>query len=860
MAILSAPDLQEIPVLPVRGFVVFPNTVTSLPVGRKQSIQALEVVTTYSDSTESINTPSHEISKSSADSSTEQPPVLPHSEGNLLTKEKQILLVVQKNPEEDYPKEDSLYRVGTLATVLQLVRVPDGTVRVLVEGVRRCKIEQILERKIPEKEATYLAAKVIPIEIPPIVMDQKTKILMRTILSQFEQYIKLEKKIPVEILSALADIEDPNRMADMITMNLNLRTVDKQEILELFPLKPRLEKLLFLLENELDLLQVQKRLRNRLKKQVEKNQREYYLNEQIKAIQKELDTSQGVGTEQEQLADRVNKAKMPKEAKKKAIAELNKLKAMPAMSAEATVSRNYLEALLTIPWTRRCKINYDLKQARAVLNKAHYGLEKVKERFVEFLAVHKRVQHSRGPILCLVGPPGVGKTSLGQAIAEAIACKFVRASLGGVRDEAEIRGHRRTYIGSMPGQIMQKIAKAGVKNPLFMLDEIDKMAMDFRGDPASALLEVLDPEQNRSFNDHYLDVDYDLSEVLFIATANTLDIPPALLDRMEIIRISGYTEAEKAHIAMRHLLPKQRTQNGLKSQELTITLQTLQAIIRYYTREAGVRQLERELAKLCRKAVMILSNKPKRKKIVVTPQNLEQFLGSKRFRYGLAEQENQIGRVSGLAWTEIGGELMPIEAAIFPGKGKLNYTGHLGEIMRESIQAALTVVKCRSKAWGIDSSIYEGHDIHIHVPEGATPKDGPSAGIGMCTAFASVLANKSVRAEIAMTGEITLRGEVLPIGGLKEKLLAAHRGGIREVIIPEENKRDLNELPKNITQDLKIHPVRWIEQVLSIALCDFFKTGYSEKKSPIPLGDRDLSISESEGLIPLSQNGEIRAN
>lgn len=834
--------LQAVPILPLRDIVVYPNMVIPLFVGRQNSIHALEAATAEKDRHRRVLLQVLEALEA-ADADKTKQVLLQALETANYEKDKQVLsqaleaisiekdrqvllqaleavnadkghvlLVLQKDPTEDTPQTEGLYQVGTLATVLQLLKLPDGTVKVLVEGTQRCELRQITTH------AHYLSAIATPLETPETTMNQDIEVLIRTILSQFERYIKFNKKIPTEILSTLTDIDDPNRIADMVAMHLALRTQDKQGILEISPLKPRLEKLLLLLAKELNLLQAQKRVRNRIQKQVEKNQLNYYLQEKMKAIQKELDASQDVNPKQDQLETKITKARMPKEAKKKAMVELNKLKTMPAMSAEATVSRNYLESLLAVPWHQRSKLNYELQQAETALNKAHYGLDKVKERVTEFLAVHKRVRNSKGPILCLVGPPGVGKTSLGRAIATAIGRKFVRVSLGGVRDEAEIRGHRRTYIGAMPGQIMQKMTKAAVKNPLFMLDEIDKMAMDFRGDPASALLEVLDPEQNNTFNDHYLDVDYDLSEVLFIATANTLDIPAALLDRMEIIRIPGYIEDEKIHIAQHHLLSKQKAQNGLKTQELTVTLSALQSIIRHYTREAGVRHLERELAKLCRKTVMQLFRESKRKKILITPRNIEKYLGIKRFRHDLVEEEDQIGQVRGLAWTEVGeGELLRIEAAVLPGKGKMNYTGHLGEVMQESIQAAFTVVRSRGAYLGIDHDIYEKSDIHVHVPEGATPKDGPSAGIGMCTALVSSLTRNPVRADIAMTGEITLRGEVLPIGGLREKLLAARRGKIREVIIPEENQRDLKEIPKSITQELKIHPVRWIDQVLDLA-------------------------------------------
>lgn len=768
-----------IPILPLRDVVVYPYMVIPLFVGRKRSIKALEAA---------------------------------------MTSDKLILLVAQKNASEDNPAAEGLYQIGTLSSVLQLLKLPDGTVKVLVEGMQRGRVKRYIEQE------DYLAAElefISPVAATPPSAEvaREMEILVRAILSQFDQYIKLNKKIPPEILSTLASIEDPSRLADMVAAHLALKIQEKQQILEELDLRARLERLLGLIESEIDLLQVEKKIRGRVKRQMEKSQREYYLNEQMKAIQKELGELDEVPNEQDQFAKLIEKAGMTKEAKDKAKAELNKLKMMSPMSAEATVCRNYLDWMLAVPWKKRTKVRYDLVKAEEILEADHYGLEKVKERIVEYLAVEQRVRKIRSSMLCLVGPPGVGKTSLGQSIAKATGRKFVRMSLGGVRDEAEIRGHRRTYIGSMPGRIMQKLSKVGVRNPLFLLDEVDKMAMDFRGDPAAALLEVLDPEQNNSFNDHYLEVDYDLSEVMFIATANTLNIPPALLDRMEVIRLPGYTEDEKVNIAIRHLLPKQIEQNGLKPSEISINENTVQEIVRYYTREAGVRNLEREIAKICRKVVKeILKKKGAKTHVSVTPRNLENYLGVRKFRFGLAEEHDQIGQVTGLAWTEVGGELLTIEAAVIPGKGKATYTGHLGEVMQESIQAAMTVVRNRASLLGIPEDFYEKTDIHVHVPEGATPKDGPSAGIGMCTALVSALTKIPVRADVAMTGEITLRGEVLPIGGLKEKLLAALRGGIREVIVPEENRRDLKEIPKNIKHGLIIHPVRWIDQVLELAL------------------------------------------
>lgn len=771
----SLAQQTEIPVLPLRDVVVYPHMVIPLFVGRKRSIKALEVA---------------------------------------MAANKLVLLVAQKNAAEDNPQAEGLYQTGTVSTILQLLKLPDGTVKVLVEGLQRGNIKQFVEKE------DYLIADLELVAIPNATTNQETEILVRTILTQFEQYIKLNKKIPPEILSTLSSIDDQGRLADMIAAHLALKIQDKQIILEQIELIPRLEKLLAFLEAELDLLQIEKRIRGRVKRQMEKSQREYYLNEQMKAIQKELGEGEGAVNEMETLAKRIEEAGMTKEAKEKALAELNKLKTMSPMAAEATVSRNYLDWILSVPWKKRTKVQFDLKKSQQSLDADHYGLQKIKERILEYLAVQKRVRKLRGPILCLVGPPGVGKTSLGQSIAKVTGRNFVRMSLGGVRDEAEIRGHRRTYIGSMPGRIIQKMSKSGVKNPLFLLDEVDKMAMDFRGDPAAALLEVLDPEQNANFNDHYLEVDYDLSEIMFIATANTLNIPDPLLDRMEIIRIPGYTEDEKVHISIDYLVSKQIEQNGLDKSELTIAESAIRDIIRYYTREAGVRSLEREIAKICRKVVkeILEKNSGKKSSTVVTARNLEKYLGVRRYRYGLAEEHDQVGQVTGLAWTEVGGELLTIEAAVMPGKGKTTYTGHLGEVMQESIQAALTVVRSRVDQLGIADDFYEKTDIHVHVPEGATPKDGPSAGIGMCTALVSSLTKIPVRADVAMTGEITLRGEVLPIGGLKEKLLAAHRGGIREVIIPEENKRDLKDMPKNILQGLTIRPVRWVEQVLDLAL------------------------------------------
>lgn len=762
----------ELAVLPLRDVVIYPHMVIPLFVGRPKSIKALEAAMA----------------------------------GN-----KQVLLVAQKNAADDDPIPEAMYRVGTISTILQLLKLPDGTVKVLVEGIQRGRVIEYL----PNPD--YILAQVEPINITSD--DRESAILARSVLSQFDQYVKLNKKIPPEILTTLAAIDDPSRLADTIAAHLALKIEDKQALLEIGNLTECLERLLAFMESEIDLLQVEKRIRGRVKKQMEKSQREYYLNEQMKAIQKELGELENAPNEIEDLTNKIAKAGMTKEAKEKAMAELNKLKMMSPMSAEATVSRNYLDWILSVPWKKRSKIRYDLAQAEKSLDADHYGLEKVKERIIEYLAVQQRVKKLKGPVLCLVGPPGVGKTSLGQSIAKATGREFIRASLGGVRDEAEIRGHRRTYIGSMPGKVVQKLAKVGVRNPLFLLDEVDKMAMDFRGDPAAALLEVLDPEQNNTFNDHYLEVDYDLSEVMFIATANSSSsIPGPLLDRMEVIRLPGYTENEKVNIALQHLVPKQIEANGLKSAEITITESAILEIVRYYTREAGVRNLERDISKICRKVVKEIITKHRDKPKVITSKKIEKYLGVRKFRYGLAEEHDEIGQVTGLAWTEVGGELLTIEAASVPGKGKTTYTGQLGEVMQESIQAALTVVRSRANALGIPTDFYEKNDIHVHVPEGATPKDGPSAGIGMCTALVSALTKIPVRADVAMTGEITLRGEVLPIGGLKEKLLAAHRGGIRIVVIPEENRRDLKEIPKDIKHGLDIHPVRWIDQVFELAL------------------------------------------
>ncbi|EPA92747.1 ATP-dependent protease La [Pseudomonas sp. G5(2012)] len=727
-----------------------------------------------------------------------------------MTGDKQILLLAQRNPADDDPGEDALYRVGTIATVLQLLKLPDGTVKVLVEGEQRGAVERFSE---VDGHCRAEVSLIDEVDAP----ERESEVFVRSLLSQFEQYVQLGKKVPAEVLSSLNSIDEPGRLVDTMAAHMALKIEQKQEILEIIDLSARVEHVLALLDAEIDLLQVEKRIRGRVKKQMERSQREYYLNEQMKAIQKELGDSDEGHNEVEELKKRIDAAGLPKDALAKATAELNKLKQMSPMSAEATVVRSYIDWLVQVPWKAQSKVRLDLARAEDILDADHYGLEEVKERILEYLAVQKRVKKIRGPVLCLVGPPGVGKTSLAESIAHATNRKFVRMALGGVRDEAEIRGHRRTYIGSMPGRLIQKMTKVGVRNPLFLLDEIDKMGSDMRGDPASALLEVLDPEQNHNFNDHYLEVDYDLSDVMFLCTSNSMNIPPALLDRMEVIRLPGYTEDEKINIAVKYLSPKQITANGLKKGELEFDAEAIRDIIRYYTREAGVRGLERQIAKVCRKAVKEHALE-KRFSVKVTADMLEHFLGVRKFRYGLAEQQDQIGQVTGLAWTQVGGELLTIEAAVVPGKGQLIKTGSLGDVMVESITAALTVVRSRAKSLGIPLDFHEKRDTHIHMPEGATPKDGPSAGVGMCTALVSALTGIPVRADVAMTGEITLRGQVLAIGGLKEKLLAAHRGGIKTVIIPEENVRDLKEIPDNIKQDLQIKPVKWIDEVLQIAL------------------------------------------
>ncbi len=775
---IESADTTILPLLPLRDVVVFPHMVIPLFVGRPKSIKALEAA---------------------------------------MEEGKNVVLIAQKSAANDDPTPEDLYGVGSVASILQMLKLPDGTVKVLVEGVHRARILRVLN----EKE-NYEA------EVSPIPQgdgdNNEVEAMRRSLFAQFDQYVKLNKKIPPEVLTSLSGIESASRLSDTIAAHLPLKLEQKQQILENFDVPSRLEQLLGLLETEIDILQVEKRIRGRVKRQMEKSQREYYLNEQVKAIQKELGETEE-GAEVDELEKKIKAAHMPKEARSKAEAELKKLKLMSPMSAEATVVRNYIDTVVALPWKKKTKVSSDLANAEKVLDTDHYGLDKVKERIVEYLAVQSRVDKLKAPILCLVGPPGVGKTSLGQSIAKATNRKFVRMSLGGVRDESEIRGHRRTYIGSMPGKILQNMSKVGVRNPLFLLDEVDKMGMDFRGDPASALLEVLDPEQNHTFQDHYVEVDFDLSDVMFVATSNSFNIPPALLDRMEVIRLSGYTEDEKVHIARQYLLPKQMKANGVKADELNVADTALRDIARYFTREAGVRGMDREIARICRKVVKAQLTKKKDGKVQVTAKNLDKYLGVRRYTFGIAEKANQIGQVTGLAWTEVGGELLTVEAARLPGKGKVDTTGKLGEVMQESIKAAISVVRSRAKGLGIAEDFYEKNDLHIHLPEGATPKDGPSAGIAITTALVSVLSGIPVRCDVAMTGEITLRGEVLPIGGLKEKLLAAARGGIKTVLIPEENQKDLAEIPHEITKDLTIVPVRWIDKVLELAL----------ERLPVPL-------------------------
>ncbi|HNZ56479.1 MAG TPA: endopeptidase La [Methylophilaceae bacterium] len=809
---LFSAETGMLPVLPLRDVVVYPHLVIPLFVGRTKSVKALEIA----------------------------------SEGD-----KQILLVAQKSANKDEPSAEDLYEVGTVATVLQMLKLPDGTVKVLVEGVQRAKFSDFTETE--ECFAAHVEL------IAESVDDIEIQALMRTVFAQFDQYVKLNKKIPPEILTSLATIDDAGRLADTIAAHLTLKLDEKQKVLEMFSVAERLEHLLRLMEGEIDILQVEKRIRGRVKRQMEKTQREYYLNEQVKAIQKELG-EQDENAEMDELEKRIQDAHMPKEALAKVASELKKLKMMSPMSAEASVVRNYIDTLINLPWKKKTKISKDLLAAEKILDDDHYGLEKVKERIVEYLAVQQRVDKIKAPILCLVGPPGVGKTSLGQSIAKAVNRKFVRMALGGVRDESEIRGHRRTYIGSMPGKILQSMSKVGVKNPLFLLDEVDKMGQDMRGDPSSALLEVLDPEQNHTFADHYVEVEYDLSDVMFVATANSMNIPAALLDRMEIIHLSGYTEDEKVNIAMRYLVPKQLKSHGLKDAEVTISDAAVRDIVRYYTREAGVRKLEQEISKICRKVVKeLLTAKAKEgakapKKITVTPKVLDKYLGVQRYDYGVAAKENQIGQVTGLAWTSVGGELLTIEAVLLPGKGKTTTTGKLGEVMKESTLAAMSVVRSRAKRLGIADDFYEKNDIHIHFPEGATPKDGPSAGIAITTALVSILTGIPVRADVAMTGEITLRGEVLPIGGLKEKLLAAHRGGIKTVLIPLQNVKDLTDIPENIKNKLDIHPVKWIDEVLALAL----------EKLPTPLLENEdasgISVKEVQPVDKTLESDAVIAD
>jgi ATP-dependent Lon protease len=804
--LVSENSPQLVPVLPLRDVVVYPHMVIPLFVGREKSIEALDAA---------------------------------------MQDNKKILLLAQKNAEVDDPAQDELYSIGTLSTILQMLKLPDGTIKVLVEGGERVIVDSLLETN------NYFSASVIDLEKTSPIDEKESEVLLRSVLNLFDQYVKLNKKVPPEILTSLSGIDDPSRLADTISAHMSLKLDEKQEILEIRDPRVRLEHIMSKIEGEIDLMHIEKRIRGRVKQQMEKSQREYYLNEQMKAIQKELGEMDDAPNEVEDLQNKIEQSGMSKEAREKADSELNKLKMMSPMSAEATVVRNYIDWLVSVPWKKKSKIRRDLTIAENVLEEDHYGLDKVKERILEYLAVQQRVQKLKGPILCLVGPPGVGKTSLGRSIARATNRKFVRMSLGGVRDESEIRGHRRTYIGSMPGKIVQNLSKIKVRNPLFLLDEIDKMAMDFRGDPASALLEVLDPEQNSTFNDHYMEVDFDLSDVMFVATSNSMNIPGPLLDRMEVIRIPGYTEDEKLNIAMKYLIPKQIKENGLKDAEIAISETAVREIIQRYTREAGVRSLEREISKICRKVVKDILLKPTGKKITVSSRNIEKYLGVKRFRFGSAEEKDQVGQVTGLAWTEVGGELLTIESAIVPGKGKFTYTGQLGDVMKESIQAALTVVRSRADVLGIASDFNEKQDIHIHVPEGATPKDGPSAGIAMCTALVSALTNIPVKAEVAMTGEITLRGEVLPIGGLKEKLLAAHRGGITTAIIPAENEKDLTEIPKNIKDKIKIIPVRWIDQVLEIAL--------AHQPSPVAIPPGEPA-AESKVKAKTKKSSTVRAH
>ncbi|MDR6537677.1 endopeptidase La [Variovorax soli] len=779
----------DLPLLPLRDVVVFPHMVIPLFVGRPKSIKALELA---------------------------------------MEAERRIMLVAQKAAAKDEPSVEDMFEVGCISTILQMLKLPDGTVKVLVEGQQRARVNRI------DDGETHFSANVTPVQVPEAAVQKGTEVeaLRRAVMQQFDQYVKLNKKIPPEILTSISSIDDPGRLADTIAAHLPLKLDNKQAVLDLDDIKSRLENLFGQLEREVDILNVDKKIRGRVKRQMEKNQRDFYLNEQVKAIQKELGEGEE-GADIEEIEKKIKLAKMPKEALKKAEGELKKLKLMSPMSAEATVVRNYIDVLIGLPWSKKTKIKHDLAHAEEVLNEDHYGLEKVKDRILEYLAVQQRVDKVKAPILCLVGPPGVGKTSLGQSIAKATGRKYTRMALGGMRDEAEIRGHRRTYIGALPGKVLQSLNKVGTRNPLFLLDEIDKLGTDFRGDPSSALLEVLDPEQNHTFGDHYVEVDFDLSDVMFVATSNSMNIPPALLDRMEVIRLAGYTEDEKTHIALRYLLPKQMKNNGVKEDELLITEEAVRDIVRYYTREAGVRSLERELSKICRKTVKGLLLKKMTPKVVVEGKNLNDFLGVRKYTFGLAEKQNQVGQVVGLAWTEVGGDLLTIEAVTMPGKGVISRTGSLGDVMKESVEAARTVVRSRAGRLGIKDEVFEKRDIHIHVPDGATPKDGPSAGAAMTTAFVSALTGIPVRADVAMTGEITLRGEVTAIGGLKEKLLAALRGGIKTVLIPEENAKDLQDIPENVKNGLEIVPVKWIDKVLEIAL----------EKQPTPLSDEEVAAS-----------------
>jgi len=797
---LPATEL-DLPLLPLRDVVVFPHMVIPLFVGRPKSIKALELA---------------------------------------MEAERRIMLVAQKAAAKDEPSVEDMFEVGCVSTILQMLKLPDGTVKVLVEGQQRARVNRI------DDGETHFSANVTPVEVAEAATQKGTEVeaLRRAVMQQFDQYVKLNKKIPPEILTSISSIDDPGRLADTIAAHLPLKLDNKQAVLDLADIKARLENLFGQLEREVDILNVDKKIRGRVKRQMEKNQRDFYLNEQVKAIQKELGEGEE-GADIEEIEKKIKLAKMPKEALKKAEGELKKLKLMSPMSAEATVVRNYIDVLIGLPWSKKTKIKHDLAHAEEVLNEDHYGLEKVKDRILEYLAVQQRVDKVKAPILCLVGPPGVGKTSLGQSIAKATGRKYTRMALGGMRDEAEIRGHRRTYIGALPGKVLSSLNKIGTRNPLFLLDEIDKLGTDFRGDPSSALLEVLDPEQNHTFGDHYVEVDFDLSDVMFVATSNSMNIPPALLDRMEVIRLAGYTEDEKTHIALKYLLPKQMKNNGVKEEELLITEEAVRDIVRYYTREAGVRSLERELSKICRKVVKGLLLKKMEPKVIVEGKNLNDFLGVRKFSFGLAEKQNQVGQVVGLAWTEVGGDLLTIEAVTMPGKGVISRTGSLGDVMKESVEAARTVVRSRSRRLGIKDEVFEKRDIHIHVPDGATPKDGPSAGAAMTTAFVSALTGIPVRGDVAMTGEITLRGEVTAIGGLKEKLLAALRGGIKTVLIPEENAKDLQDIPENVKNGLEIVPVKWIDKVLEIAL----------EKMPTPLSDEEVAASAAAVAELAKQRG-----